>query len=139
VKTSSSANPTSDVTGSDSFASRYAREPRSTTSTDKTVSNFDVWTFYAERGSPFPYRRVGKSDFGESKFGRRPKDSGRFVGRRVHLIGRSLRVRPSAHPLEVIEDYLSRPRTNSAKKLAMKAVIVIDPVELRGKIAWDPR
>ena len=102
------------------------------------VKDFDVWTFYSERGTRFPPRRRGKKDFGESKFGRRPKDAKRFVGRRVDLMGRSLRVRPSADPLEVMTDYLSKPRTKSAKKLARKAVVIIDPPELRGKVAWKP-
>lgn len=103
------------------------------------VKDFDVWTFYEHSKLHFPYRRVGKGDFGDSKFGRRPKDSKRFLGRRVDLLGRSLRVQPSSHPLQVIEDYLARPRTKSAKKLAKKAVVIIDPPELRGRVAWAPR
>ena len=103
------------------------------------VKDFDVWTFYAELGTEFPPRRRGKKDFGESKFGRRPKDAKRFVGRRVDLMSRSLRVRPSAHPLDVITTYLTKPRTKSARKLAQKAVVIIDPPEMRGTIAWDPR
>lgn len=103
------------------------------------VKDFDVWAFYAERGAPFPYRRVGVGDFGPSRFGRRPKDHRRFIGRRVDLIGRSLRVRPSADPLEVIEDYLAKSRTTSARKLRKKPVVIIDPPALRGRVAWDPR
>lgn len=103
------------------------------------VKDFDVWTFYAHARLPFPYRRVGKKDFGISKFGRRPKDAKRFIDRRVDLIGRSLKVRPSADALEAIEDYLTKPRTKSAKKLAKKAVVLIDPPQLRGRVAWDPR
>lgn len=103
------------------------------------VKDFDVWTFYAARKTEFPPRRRGKRDFGESKFERLPRDPKRFVGRRVDLMGRSLPFGPSADPLEVIADYLSRPRTKSAKKLARKAVVIIDPPDLRGKVAWDPR
>lgn len=103
------------------------------------VKDFDVWTFYAHSRRPFPYRRVGKGDFGLSKFARRPKDSKQFIGRRVDLIGRSLRVGPSADPVEVIHDYLSRPRTKSAKRLAKTAIVMIDPPQLRGHVAWDPR
>jgi hypothetical protein len=103
------------------------------------VKDFDVWTFYAELGEPFPPRRAVNADFGESKFSRRPKDDARFIGRKIDLFGRSLRVRPSADPLEVIDEYLSKPLTKSAKKLALKAVVIIDPAELRGKIAWRPR
>lgn len=103
------------------------------------VKDFDVWTFYAEGRIRFPHRRRGKRDFGDSKFGRRPKDFKHFVGRRVDLLSRSLRVRPSADPLEVINEYLSKPRTKSARKLAQKAVVIIDPPDLRGHVAWDPR
>lgn len=101
------------------------------------VKDFDVWTFYAATTTAFPSRRGVARDFGESKFGRRPRDHESFKGRRVDLFGRSLPVRPSADPLEVIDAYLSRPRTKSAKRLAEKAVVIIDPPELRGRVAWQ--
>jgi hypothetical protein len=101
------------------------------------VKDFDVWTFYAEHpDGPFPYRRVGRRDFGPSKFGRMPNDIRPYVGRRVDLVARSLQEQPTAHPVEALRRYLQRSRTGSARALASKAVILIDPTSLRGVAAW---
>jgi hypothetical protein len=52
------------------------------------VKDFDVWSFYAERGDgPFPYRWRGTADYGPSKFGRYPDDPPSFTGRRVDCSG----------------------------------------------------
>jgi len=102
------------------------------------IKDFDVWTFYSRWDEPFPPRRRGKRDFGESKFGRRPKDAKHFVGRRVDLMGRSLPVRPSADPVETLLSYLIAPRTPSARHLRKKPVVILDPPELRGAIVWPP-
>ena len=102
------------------------------------IKDFDVWTFYSEWGEPFPPRRRGKEDFGESKFGRRPKDAKHFVGRRVDLMGRSLRVRPSADPVETLLSYLITPTTPTARQLRKKPVVILDPPELLGAIVWPP-
>jgi hypothetical protein len=41
------------------------------------VKDFDVWTFYADhQDAPFPYRRIGRRDFGISKFGCYPAHVG---------------------------------------------------------------
>ena|SRR2546426_703304 len=49
------------------------------------VKDFDVWTFYAQHpDEAFPWRRVGRKDYGSSKFGKNPDDA-RYVGRRNHL------------------------------------------------------
>jgi len=101
------------------------------------VKDFDVWTFYAEHpDGPFPYRRIGRRDFGPSKFGRMPNDIRPYVGRRVDLVARSLPEQPNAHPVEALHRYLQRSRTASAQALASKAVILLDPVSLRGVAAW---
>ena len=82
------------------------------------VKDFDVWSFYAERGDgPFPYRWRGTADYGPSKFGRYPDDPPSFTGRRVDLLGRSLDVPLDAEPAKVLRDYLSAARTRSAKEL----------------------
>jgi hypothetical protein len=55
------------------------------------VKDFDVWSFYVEHPArPFPYRRRGRADFGDPKFGK-SDDSPQYAGRRVDLIGRSVR------------------------------------------------
>jgi hypothetical protein len=101
------------------------------------VKDFDVWTFYAEHPeAPFPARRIAYKDFGESKFGALPNDIKPFVGRRVDLIGRSLRVKPGSDPFQVIRDFLRKGRTASARELAKKAVVLLEPEGLLGKIVW---
>ena|SRR5260370_21237557 len=51
------------------------------------VKDFDVWTFYAQHpDEAFPWRRVGRKDYGSSKFGKNPDDVG-YVGRRVGPLG----------------------------------------------------
>jgi hypothetical protein len=101
------------------------------------IKDFDVYTFYAEDPAlgPFPPRWRVPVDLGESKFGRHPADEG-FAGRRVDLIGRSLRVAPDANPVEAVRAYLRRGRTDTARLLAAKAVVAIDPPHLRGAVVW---
>jgi hypothetical protein len=101
------------------------------------VKDFDVYTFYAEHPTgPFPYRWMTHADFGRSRFGRYPGDPDSFRGRRVDLIGRSLEVPPSADPVEALRRYLTAGRTETARKLARKAVVVLEPDDLRGEIIW---
>ena len=53
-------------------------------------------------------------------------------------LGRSLEVLPGAEPATVLRDYLSVARTASAKALAAKAVVLIYPEQLAGKVVWQP-
>jgi hypothetical protein len=102
------------------------------------VKDFDVWSFYAQYDDwPFPARWRGTRDFGPSKLGRYPRDAPRYSGRRVDLLGRSLRVEPGADLTEAIRRYLTVRRTRSAKQLAAKAVVLIDPESRLGEIAWS--
>ena len=97
----------------------------------------DVWSFYAALDDgPFPYRWRGTADFGRSRFGRYPGDPPSYTGRRVDFLGRSLRAMPGAEPADVLHDYLSAARTESAKKLAAKAVILIHPERHLGECIW---
>lgn len=100
------------------------------------VKDFDVWTFYErEQHAPdFPARRLAQYDFGESKFGRNPADKG-YLGRRVDVLGRSIQV-TVRNPIEAIREYLSQGRTKSARLLAKKAVVLIEPDFLVGTQAW---
>jgi hypothetical protein len=101
------------------------------------VKDFDVWTFYYEHSKgPFPYRRRGEMDYGISKFGCHPSDAKNFRGRRVDLIGRSLKVRKSTDPVKTIRNYLSKPSTKSANELRKKAVVFLTPERYMGKIVW---
>jgi hypothetical protein len=101
------------------------------------VKDFDVWSFYRALDSgPYPYRRIGNADFGPSKFGRWPGDGGRFAGRRVDLIGRSLPAMSSADPVSVLRSYLAVRGTESARLLAAKAVVLINPRDRAGEVVW---
>lgn len=103
------------------------------------VKDFDVWSFYVQRADgPFPYRWRGTADYGPSKFGRYPGDPPSFTGRRVDFLGRSLKVPFGAEPATILRDYLSAARTASAKALAAKAVVLINPEQLVGKVVWQP-
>jgi hypothetical protein len=104
---------------------------------DNGVKDFDVWSFYAEDGDgPFPARWRGTRDFGPSKFGRYPDDPPRYVGRRVDLLGRSLSVPLDVDPAHTLRHYLAARRTNSAKALAAKAAVLIDPPDRVGEVVW---
>jgi hypothetical protein len=101
------------------------------------VKDFDVWSFYAQYDDwPLPARWRGTRDFGSSKFGRYPGDPPRYTGRRVDLLGRSLPAQPGADLADVLRRYLAARRTTSAKALAAKAVVLIDPENRAGEIVW---
>lgn len=103
----------------------------------KGVKDFDVWSFYRALDSgPYPYRRVGRADFGVTKFGRWLGDEGRYAGRRVDLIGRSLAVDSTADPAAILRAYLQAATTESARQLAAKAVVLINPRDRAGEVVW---
>jgi hypothetical protein len=70
------------------------------------------------------------------KFGRYPDDPPSFTGRRVDLLGRSLDVQLDAEPVKLLRDHLFTARTRSAIELAAKAVVLIYPEQLAGKVIW---
>ena len=101
------------------------------------VKDFDIWSFYAQYDDwPFPARWRGTRDFGPSKFGRYPGDPSPYSGRRVDLLGRSLPAAPGTDPADAIQCYLAARRTDSAKALAAKAVVLIDPQNRAGEVVW---
>lgn len=56
----------------------------------------------------------------------------------MDLLGRSLPAEPSADVAEVLRCYLAAGRTPSAKALAAKAVVLINPDNRAGEIIWTP-
>jgi hypothetical protein len=101
------------------------------------VKDFDVWTFYAARpDAAFPWRRRGRKDYGLIKFGKHPEDVG-YIGRRVDFLARSLPFAATADPVQSLQTYLAGGRTKTAHELSRKAVVLIEPVELRGQIVWS--
>ncbi len=104
------------------------------------VKDFDVWTFYKAGKMIFPLRRVGKGDFGKSKFGQDPFEPSKYKGRRIDFVGRSISYPKSVFdPVRIIQNYLRSKKTVSAEKLAKKAVVIISPSRLCGIVAWPPK
>ena len=101
------------------------------------VKDFDVWTFYAARpGHPaYPWRRRAIRDFGDPRFGRTPNAPG-FVGRRVDLLGRSIDVGAETDPAAILCGYLAEDRTKSARALARKAAVLLEPSDRLGSVVW---
>ena len=100
------------------------------------IKDLDVWTFYrSDDKRPFPYRRRGVADFGDSKFGK-TDGSREFIGRRVDLLGRSIFAGDYPDPVAVLRGYLAGGKTESARLLAQKAAILIEPEPLLGTIVW---
>ena len=100
------------------------------------VKDLDVWSFYTEHPQRiFPPRRRAKVDFGDSKFGV-TADTPEFVGRRVDLIGRSIASADASDPVGTLGRYLTDKRTESARLLAQKAVVLIEPKRLLGTVVW---
>jgi hypothetical protein len=116
--------------------------PRKVTPADREggVNDFDVWGFFRNRPNerPFPPRWHGRQDFGQSKFGRNSKESPRFTGRRVDVLGRSIEGRRSEASIEAVQRYLREGRTESARRLAERPVAILWPDGLCGRIIWNP-
>ena len=79
---------------------------------------------------------MGGRDFGSPKFGRHPSNADKFMGRGVDLIGRSLKCSLKSDPVKIVQEYLSNPKTASAKALSKKAVVLLYPDNLFGKAIW---
>ena len=105
------------------------------------VKDFDVWTFFARaRERPYPdaalFRRRKVADFGPSRFGRTTTGPTWMLGRRIDLFTRSLDLRASARPADAIRAWLEAGQTETARRLAEKAVIELEPN--LGEVIWPP-
>ena len=120
------------------------------------VKDLDVWTFFSLPPSyqRFPAdQRHRHVDFGPSVFGRQLYDFGKarheaerqrwerwhdqHEGRRVDLMMRGLKTKPSADPADAVRGWLAR-RANSPRALRRGAVVLVDPPDRRGEIVWRP-
>ena len=100
------------------------------------VKDLDVWSFFRPHPErQFPPRRRAKLDFGDPKFGK-TEDSPDFIGKRVDHIGRAIASNDVSDPVATLRNYLSAGRTPTARALAEKAVILIEPQELFGSVVW---
>lgn len=101
------------------------------------VYQFDVWSFYAEHpDAPFPFHVTDHMDFGPSRFGRADDAPKGYVGKRVALQGRSLDADLGHEPLTTLQRYLRAGASPSARELAQKAVVIVEPEALAGTQAW---
>ena len=100
------------------------------------IKDLDVWSFFKPNPErQFPYRRRAQLDFGDPKFGQ-TADAPNFVGRRVDHIGRAIPDTDYSDPVATLRRYLRAGATESARRLAEKAVILIEPAHLFGTIVW---
>jgi hypothetical protein len=81
---------------------------------------------------------IGKLNFGDPKFGVTP-DTPHFIGRRVDVIGRSIPGAKPNDPIGCLRKYLEYSKTESARLLSQKAVVLIDPAELLGTVVWPAK
>lgn len=100
------------------------------------INDLDVYTFYATHLDRHWYaKRRRVCDFGDPKFGQ-SVDKPHFIGRRVDILGRDIPVHPNEDPARALVHYLESGRTETARLLAEKAVVLIDPPEYLGTIVW---
>jgi hypothetical protein len=100
------------------------------------INDFDVYTFYASHPErPWYAKARSIRDFGDPKFGR-SIDRPDFVGRRVDLMGRGIPAKPHENPTTALQRYLHSDRPGTVRFLAKKAVVLIDPKPLRGRVIW---
>lgn len=108
-------------------------------SRDRGVNDFDLWAFYERQPSAsFWNRSPSLADFGQSKFGRSPRDPIRYLGRRVDVFWRTISSGPSESALQATRHYFEFPRSNSALELRKKSAVLIWPEGNAGVAIWDP-
>jgi len=100
------------------------------------IKDLDVWSFFiAHSDRPFPYRRRSEVDLGIPKFGK-TEGYDNFIGRKVDLIGRSIQSVEADDPVDILRQYLRNGHTESARRLAEKAVILLEPAHLFETVVW---
>lgn len=110
------------------------------------IKDLDVYRFFAahpDRPKPDPaiYRGRTFKDMGRSRLGKRTDRDGTtgfpgYAGRNVDIFSVALPVGPRSDPVPAIRALLARPRTDTERALAAKAVVLIDrqfPI-----VAWPP-
>lgn len=101
------------------------------------INDFDVYTFYAVHPErPWYAKRLRAVDFGNAKFGRSQVSPRGFTGRRLDLMARALNVTPTTDPVAALRRYLAAGESRTARELAGKAVVLLEPIERLGTIVW---
>lgn len=100
------------------------------------IQDFDVYTFYAAHPARRWYaRRRAVHDFGDPKFGQ-SADRPHFSGRRVDVWGRAIQAQIGDDPAQALQAYLAAGATETARRLAQKAVVLLEPAEELGRVIW---
>ena len=101
------------------------------------INDFDVYSFYASHPQRAWYaKRLKNADFGDPKFGVSELTKPGYIGRRVDLMGRGISVKLGTDPVFAIRHFLRTDRGVTARELAKKAVVILEPEHLLGVIAW---
>ncbi len=104
------------------------------TDTPTGINDFDVYTFYKKHHRVRWYaKRIKSYDFGNAKFGQ-SIDKSNFIGRRVDCLGREIEFKEGDDVLIAIRRYLQEGKTKTARLLAQKAVILLEPD--CSKVVW---
>ena len=99
------------------------------------IKDFDVWFFYPFNQKHLPYRTIWNWDYKNPKFGRHPSIPG-YTGRKVDVLVRSVKNYTQNDPVKTIHQFLQYENTASSKELAKKAVVMLAPEALLGKVVW---
>jgi hypothetical protein len=98
------------------------------------INDFDVYTFYKNNPKKNLYaKRIISYDFGNPKFGQ-SIDKPKYIGRRVDCLFRSIEINEYDNIINAMRRYLDAGKTKTARLLANKAVVLIEPN--CGKIIW---
>ena len=99
------------------------------------IKDFDVWFFYPYNHKHLPYRTLWNWDYINPKFGRHPSMPG-YTGRKVDVLVRSIKHHTENDPIKTIHDFLQYENTASSRELAKKAVVMLAPEKILGKVVW---
>ena len=101
------------------------------------INDFDVYVFYSRNPQKDLYaKRLKFYDFGDAKFGQ-SLDKPNFIGRRVDCMMRSIDGHENEAAEKSIQRYLMKGKTKTARLLAAKAVVLLEPN--CGKVIWPRR
>lgn len=104
---------------------------------DTGINDFDVYMFYAANPTRRWYaKRIKSVDLGDPKFGVSEITHPGFRGRRVDLMGRELSVPIGTDIAVALRRWLTAGRTQTARELRPKPIVLLEPGERLGTVAW---